>query len=80
MVIGAFPLWYPYGYALGYGGVYPLETEAPPTVYIEREPPGEFWYYCRDPRGYYPYVAECPGGWVKVPPQPGPDSSRPSPP
>jgi hypothetical protein len=29
-----------------------------------------FWYYCRDPAGYYPSVAECPQGWVKVPPRP----------
>ncbi len=29
-----------------------------------------FWYYCRNPAGYYPNVAECAGGWEKVPPRP----------
>jgi hypothetical protein len=58
---------------------------AQPPVYIERDPgtysqvpapqaqqPLEsgFWYYCRNPAGYYPNVGECPGGWEKVPPRP----------
>jgi|SRR5215472_15957583 len=25
------------------------------------------WYYCSDPAGYYPYVAECNTGWQAVP-------------
>jgi len=25
-----------------------------------------YWYYCRNPQGYYPYVTSCPGGWVQV--------------
>ena len=32
-------------------------------------PPG-FWYYCRDPGGYYPTVQACRGGWEQVAPQP----------
>lgn len=50
----------------------------PPPVYIERErspslapPPQNYWYYCAESRGYYPYVKECPGGWLQVVPQPG---------
>jgi hypothetical protein len=27
-------------------------------------------YYCRDPKGYFPDVWRCPGGWEKVPPKP----------
>jgi hypothetical protein len=26
-----------------------------------------FWYYCSDPAGYFPDVAECPNGWRLVP-------------
>jgi len=25
------------------------------------------WYYCADPAGYYPYVAQCNTGWQTVP-------------
>jgi hypothetical protein len=28
------------------------------------------WYYCAESRTYYPYVAECPAGWQRVPAQP----------
>ena len=27
----------------------------------------ENWYYCSDPAGYYPYVAQCNTGWQAVP-------------
>lgn len=41
-----------------------------PTVYVGRgEAEGDYWYYCEDPRGYYPYVRSCPGGWMKVVPE-----------
>jgi len=36
-------------------------------------PPSEVWYFCRGPRGYYPYVPACPSGWRVVPASPGPD-------
>lgn len=29
-----------------------------------------WWYYCADAKSYYPYVRECPAGWVRVSPQP----------
>jgi len=31
---------------------------------------GDYWYYCRDPEGYYPYVQHCNGNWEPVPAQP----------
>lgn len=33
------------------------------------EQPGisQSWYYCSDPAGYYPYVAQCSVGWQMVP-------------
>lgn len=60
--------WYrPYDYP-------PVVVEQAPPVYIERDPESAaasgHWYYCNGARGYYPYVKECPGGWLKVPPQP----------
>jgi hypothetical protein len=29
---------------------------------------GQYWYYCSDPSGYYPYVAQCNVPWQPVPP------------
>jgi FKBP-type peptidyl-prolyl cis-trans isomerase FkpA len=28
-----------------------------------------FWYYCNDAKTYYPYIRECPSGWVQVVPK-----------
>lgn len=33
-----------------------------------------WWYYCVDAKTYYPYVKQCPGGWLRVAPQPAPGS------
>ncbi len=69
----------PYGYApyYGYGG---YGYSSSPPVYIEQggaqaapaqqQPTSNYWYYCSNPQGYYPYVKECPPGWQKVAPQP----------
>jgi len=27
-----------------------------------------YWYFCPDSRAYYPYVLECPSGWLAVVP------------
>jgi hypothetical protein len=66
------PFYYPPAYA------YPPTVIAPsaPPVYIQQEQPqpiqpqSNYWYYCQDPEGYYPYVKNCPGGWQPVSPQP----------
>jgi hypothetical protein len=40
-----------------------------PQVYVEQnQQESDYWYYCDDPQGYYPYVKSCPGGWMKVVP------------
>ncbi len=31
-----------------------------------------WWYQCRNPAGFYPYITECPVGWEKVAPAPPP--------
>jgi hypothetical protein len=66
---------YPY-YSYPY---YPYYREPPiivqqPDVYVQPAPaPTQqptYWYYCKDPQGYYPYVKQCPTGWLKVVPAP----------
>jgi len=58
---------------------YPYYASPPvvqqPPVYVEpTAPPQEpqYWYYCQNPQGYYPYVQQCPNGWMKVVPQSSP--------
>ncbi|MCX7183028.1 MAG: hypothetical protein NTY92_03645 [Nitrosospira sp.] len=66
------------GYGLGYGGYPPISIPETPPVYIEQqdfvkstaESQKNYWYYCQDPAGYYPYIRECPNGWLPVSPQP----------
>lgn len=76
--IGFYPSFgYPY-YGYGYGG-YPqttvIENTAPPVYIQQTSPqstalPANYWYYCLSPKGYYPYVKTCPGGWQQVAPSP----------
>jgi hypothetical protein len=64
------PLWWP---------LYPRYYYPPPAVVVPRPSvtyivpaPVEdeaYWYYCRSPEGYYPYVRRCPSGWLKVVPE-----------
>jgi hypothetical protein len=42
---------------------------APTPAYIA-VPPSPVWYYCDNPRGYYPSVPACATGWRAVPRQP----------
>lgn len=63
--------------------VYPYPNPyQPPVVMVEQPPvavvppapaPGapQYWYYCPNPQGYYPYVADCSTPWQKVPATPG---------
>jgi hypothetical protein len=50
----------------------PVAYAAPPVYYPAPAPPPVYWYYCRESQAYYPYVQECPGGWLTVVP-PGPE-------
>jgi hypothetical protein len=52
----------------------PVIVETAPPVYQEQPQPQaaqQYWYYCQDPQGYYPYVQQCPRGWQPVSPTPG---------
>ena len=80
------PAYYPYAPTF-----YPLAQPAPATYVERSNEPqigtqeapsnspqnaqGAWWYYCVDAKAYYPYVNQCPGGWLRVAPQPAPDSS-----
>src|SRR5208282_2127795 len=53
---------------------YPYPTYVPPAIVLQQAPPvptglppAQFWYYCDNPQGYYPYVASCNGPWRPVP-------------
>jgi len=43
-----------------------LAPAAPPYA----APPPPTWYYCDNPKGYYPSVATCTSGWRTVPTAP----------
>ena len=63
--------------------VYPYpDPYQPPVVMVEQPqavvvpapvaPPApaaapQYWYYCQNPQGYYPYVSQCASPWQKVP-------------
>lgn len=75
------PGWGPWGPWWGapyYYAAPPVIIERqPPVVYEQQAPPAQeqqyYWYFCPDSKTYYPYVKECPGGWMKVVP---PDKGR----
>ena len=63
------PWWW--GPAYPYYAAPPMLVQEAPPVYIQQEPPAQqpyYWYYCPNPAGYYPYVKECPPGWMTVVP------------
>jgi hypothetical protein len=69
-----------YGGNNNYGYNYPPAVVAVPTappIYIQQTPAPvvqqsqpNYWYYCQNPSGYYPYVRECASGWQQVEPTP----------
>ena len=54
----------------------PVVYAPPPVIYAPPPQPAYVsqaqasWYYCDNPRGYYPYIATCSSGWHEVPAQP----------
>ncbi len=67
--IGA-PFYYPPPYYYGPPAVVyappPVVYQAPPVSYTAPAP--QYWYYCDNPKGYYPYVNSCAAGWRQVQP------------
>ena len=67
--------YYPYYPYYPYYGAPPVAVQQQPETYIQETPQAEepsYWYFCPDPKGYYPYVKKCPKGWLKVVPSPTP--------
>jgi hypothetical protein len=57
--------------------IYPYpEPYLPPDVVVPDTGTVQYWYYCADPPGYYPYVQECATDWQAVPAEPAPAASR----
>jgi hypothetical protein len=77
---GGYGFWPYYSYPPAYLPSAPAAVPATPPVYVERQdmpqaqasPSSGYWYYCRAANGYYPYVKDCPDGWLQVSPQPSP--------
>jgi hypothetical protein len=78
---------YPYTYYPSYPYASPPVVVQPsPQTYIQQGPPAgaappavSYWYYCAESRAYYPYVKDCPEGWMTVVPpssSPGPEPGR----
>lgn len=73
------PPYYPYGPPAYYYAPPPVYV-APPVTYVVPAPapapvvqgpaPAGVWYYCDDPKGYYPYVSNCNSAWRSVHPPP----------
>lgn len=76
------PVYSPYYSYYPYGSYYPYPSQtiviqSSPTRYIEKnensdagQDAGQYWYYCPNPKGYYPYVQKCNVNWQKVIPFP----------
>lgn len=66
--------YYPY-YSPYYGPYYRSDilvqgAQSPEFVEQGQASAQNYWYFCSNPKGYYPYVKDCPPGWVQVTPQP----------
>ena len=63
--------------------IYPYPTYIPPAIVVQQAPPvptglppAQYWYYCDNPQGYYPYVASCNSAWRPVPVTPPPSPPK----
>ncbi len=55
----------------------PLQGAAPQEpAQTMGAPPPQFWYYCDNPQGYYPYVTNCSSAWREVAATPPSGSSN----
>jgi hypothetical protein len=72
IVVG--PLLYPFG---RYPSP-PVVVQQPPVYVQPQQEDAAYWYYCENPKGYYPYVSSCPSGWMKVVPNTNPQAAPPN--
>lgn len=79
------PAWDPWWWGPPYYPYYPYYQQPPviirqePEIYVQPTPQVQqprYWYYCEEPKGYYPYVKKCPKGWMKVVPPEAPPEEK----
>jgi hypothetical protein len=77
LALGADAFWgwpgyyYPYGYPYGpYPYAAPVASEVTVIQPAAAAAAPQFWYYCDNPSGYYPYIPSCPTAWRPVPATP----------
>jgi hypothetical protein len=68
----SYSTYYPYAATVVEGGDYSQAAPATP----QSVPANQYWYYCSDPAGYYPYVQNCSKAWMQVVPQANPGAPR----
>jgi hypothetical protein len=79
---GSYYPYYPYYPYSPYYAEPPVVIEREPDTYIQQIPQTpqaeepSYWYFCPNPKGYYPYVKKCPKGWQKVVPPPTPEEEE----
>ncbi len=74
-----------WGSPFWWGPPFPYSYPSPPVVIQQEQPvvvepapqPSQYWYYCQNPQGYYPYVQQCPSGWMTVVPPTTPPAATP---
>ena len=69
------PPYYPYYYSEP-----PVVIQQQAPIYEQQTPQVEeqpyYWYFCPQSKAYYPYVKQCPGGWMKVVPDQSPPKGK----
>jgi hypothetical protein len=72
--IGLWELSRPHYYYRYYPYPAPVVQVPAQEIYVQPAPqqPAGYWYYCQEAGAYYPYVRQCPNGWMKVVPSPPP--------
>jgi hypothetical protein len=67
--------WFPFGY---YPSPPAVIQQTPVYVQPQQQEDAYYWYYCENPKGYYPYINNCPAGWMKVVPNANPQKTSPN--
>ena len=57
--------------------VYPSPDFYVPPQVVVAVPPSQYWYWCDQPAGYYPYITQCTVPWRAVPVTPDPAPAAP---
>lgn len=73
-IVMGLPL-YPFGY---YPSPPAVVQQTPVYVQPQQYEDANYWYYCENPKGYYPYINNCPAGWMKVVPNTNPQTTPPN--